>query len=95
MAGARPAEPWRRKAPEVAAELGTDARRGLSRTEAERRLARFGPNELAAAEPVPAWRALLAQLADPLVYLLGAAAAASLWLHGWRMGAMACRSMRS
>ena len=66
-------EPWSRTAGEVAAELGTDVRRGLSAVEAAARLERYGPNQLDAAESVPAWRKLLAQFADPLIYLLIAA----------------------
>ena len=48
------------------------------RREAAARLARFGPNQLEAAEPVPTWRKLLAQFADPLVYLLLGAVVVSL-----------------
>ena len=69
--------PWRRDAADVAAKLATDVRRGLSSSEAEARLALFGPNELAATEPVPAWRKVLAQFADPLIYLLIAAVVVS------------------
>jgi potassium/sodium efflux P-type ATPase len=57
-------------ADEVAARLASDPRRGLTAAEAAARLARFGRNELLAAAPVPAWRKLLAQFADPLIYLL-------------------------
>ena len=72
----------RREAAEVAADLGTDVRRGLSTAEAAARLARLGPNRLEAARPVPAWRKFLGQFADPLIYLLLAAVAVSLvaWL---------------
>jgi magnesium-transporting ATPase (P-type) len=48
----------------------TDLERGLSQSEAEARRARTGANQLVAAPPVPAWRKLLAQFQDPLVYLL-------------------------
>ena len=72
------AEPWRRHAAAVAAELETDVRRGLSSAEAAARLERYGPNELEAAEAVPAWRKLLSQFADPLIYLLLAAVGVSL-----------------
>ena len=68
----------RREAAEVAASLGTDVRRGLSTAEAAVRLERLGPNRLEAARPVPAWRKLLGQFADPLVYLLLAAVVVSL-----------------
>jgi Ca2+-transporting ATPase len=67
-----------REAAEVAADLGTDVQRGLSTTEAAVRLARSGPNRLEAARSVPAWRKLLGQFADPLVYLLLAAVVVSL-----------------
>ena len=63
---------------DVAAELGADVVRGLSSAEAASRLARHGPNELASAPPVPAWRRMLAQFADPLIYLLLVAVVVSL-----------------
>ena len=77
-AGAALSEPWRRDAAEVADDLGADPERGLTGAEAAARLGRFGPNLLEAAEVVPAWRKLLAQFANPLVYLLLGAVAVSL-----------------
>jgi P-type Ca2+ transporter type 2C len=77
-AAAAPPEPWRRDVPEIAADLGADLERGLSRAEAAARLERFGANRLEEGEAVPAWRKLLAQFANPLVYLLLAAVAVSL-----------------
>jgi magnesium-transporting ATPase (P-type) len=71
-------EPWRRDAAVVAAELGTDLAGGLDSAEAAARLERFGANVLDPAEEVPSWRKLLRQFADPLIYLLLAAAAVSL-----------------
>ena len=62
----------------VAASLGVDPSTGLSQAEAERRLAQYGPNELASAPPVPKWKKFLAQFKDPLVYLLLAATGISL-----------------
>ena len=53
--------------------LNVDPSHGLSEEEAKRRLAKFGPNELASAPPVPKWKKFLAQFQDPLVYLLIAA----------------------
>jgi magnesium-transporting ATPase (P-type) len=79
---------------QVVRSLGTDLERGLSSDEAARRLARDGPNELRAAPPVSAWRRILAQFRDPLVYLLLAAIAISLvaWIiegrHGWPVDAL-------
>jgi hypothetical protein len=65
-----PADPSLLEAAEVVRWLGSDATRGLSAAEATARRERFGPNRLDAAPPVPAWRKLVAQLADPLIYLL-------------------------
>ena len=70
---------------DLALALGTDLDRGLGAEEAAGRLRANGPNELRAVPPVPAWRRALAQLQDPLVYLLGAAAAVALaawWFEG-------------
>jgi P-type Ca2+ transporter type 2C len=70
-----PAEhPWQRDAAEVAAELDTDLDAGLTAADAARRLRRFGRNELESETPLPAWRRFLRQFADPLIYLLIAAA---------------------
>lgn len=62
----------------VAVSLGVDPNTGLGQAEAERRLAQYGPNELASAPPVPKWKKFLAQFKDPLVYLLLAATGISL-----------------
>ena len=58
---------------DVAKALNVDPSHGLSEEEAKRRLAKFGPNELASAPPVPKWKKFLAEFQDPLVYLLIAA----------------------
>jgi P-type Ca2+ transporter type 2C len=82
MAATVAQEPWRRDAADVAAELGTDVGLGLSSLEAAARLARNGRNELESAEAVARWRKLLAQFADPLIYLLMAAVVVSLVAWG-------------
>ena len=63
---------------EVAKALDVDTNTGLSSAEAQRRLEKFGPNQLASAPPVPKWKKFLAQFQDPLVYLLLAATVISL-----------------
>jgi len=71
---------------DLAQALGADLELGLGADEAATRLRADGPNELRAVPPVPAWRRALGQLQDPLVYLLGAAAAVALaawWFEGW------------
>ncbi|MBC7379595.1 MAG: cation-translocating P-type ATPase [Burkholderiaceae bacterium] len=65
--------------------LGTDLEHGLGAEAAATRLRADGPNELRAVPPVPLWRRALAQFQDPLVYLLGAAAAVAMaawWFEG-------------
>ena len=74
----RPQGPWSREGVDVTRELGADVLRGLSAEEAAARLDRVGPNLLETAPPVPRWRRLAAQFADPLVYLLVGAIAISL-----------------
>ena len=69
----------------VAAALGVDVETGLTAQEATSRLAQSGPNELRAAPRVSAWRRVLAQFQDPLIYLLLAAVAIALlawWVEG-------------
>lgn len=65
------------------ADLGSDPARGLTAEEARVRLARYGPNELAGEEAIPAWRRFLAQFQNVLVILLLLATAVSvaLWLY--------------
>jgi P-type Ca2+ transporter type 2C len=85
VAGDDRSKPWRQDAIHVVAVLGTDSQSGLSSHEAAARLDLFGANELAASLPVPAWRKLAGQLADPLIYLLLVGVAISLiasWVEG-------------
>ena len=50
---------------------------GLSSAEAAARLEKYGKNKLAEGEKTPVWKRLLAQLADPMIIILLAAAAIS------------------
>lgn len=59
---------------EVANALGTDPDRGLTDEEVENRLHKYGPNELEEQEGKSLWSILFAQLNNPVVYLLAAAA---------------------
>jgi Ca2+-transporting ATPase len=68
-----PDDPSRVDIAALALALGTDMDRGLGVDDAAKRLRADGPNELRALPPVPLWRQALAQLQDPLVYLLGGA----------------------
>jgi P-type Ca2+ transporter type 2C len=72
---------YRRRVEDVIAASGTHPRNGLTDEEARSRLSRYGPNELAAETPIPAWRRFLAQFEDALVVLLLVATAisAALW----------------
>ncbi len=71
-------EAWRLDVVDVAEELDTDLRIGLTSAEVAARLASGGPNTLDAAVQVPAWRKFLAQFVNPLVYLLLVAVVVSL-----------------
>ena len=72
----------------VAAELGADLEKGLTAQTAARRLVEGGANELRAAPRMAAWRRVLAQFQDPLVYLLLIAIAIALaaWFIEGRVG---------
>ena len=74
---------WHEKRPkELLAELGTDRRRGLTAREAEERLARCGRNELAEHRRQGLLARFLGQMKDPMILVLLAAAALSLWASG-------------
>lgn len=79
---------------DVARWLRSDVERGLDNDEAERRLAKHGSNVLRAKPATAAWRRLLAQFQDPLVYLLLGAAVIALvaWQfeggQGWPVDAL-------
>ena len=66
---------------EAGALLHTDLKRGLTEKEANRRLAAQGPNRLKEPPKKSLPEAFLEQLNDPLVYVLLAAAAISLFLR--------------
>ncbi|HLT92095.1 MAG TPA: cation-translocating P-type ATPase [Woeseiaceae bacterium] len=70
-------------AADVLAAVASDPDAGLTTEEARRRLAKYGPNRLVTAPPVPAWRLFLGQFQDVLVVLLLVATviSASLWLY--------------
>ena len=52
-------------------------RRGLTEEQARARLSRYGPNELTAKKPVPAWRKLLAQFQVDAAVVPGISSASS------------------
>jgi P-type Ca2+ transporter type 2C len=84
-AGSPAPQPWAYQQPvaEVLAALGGDSEIGLASAEAQARMARYGPNELQAEQPIPGWRKFLAQFQDVLVILLLIATAVSvgLWFY--------------
>lgn len=69
----RPARPHAKPADEVLAELGS-SQEGLSADDAAERLTRFGRNRLPEAVPPSLWRTFVRQFANPLIYVLLAAA---------------------
>ena len=62
--------PHARPVDAVIAEVGTDAVHGLSRAEAQRRLALYGPNALKSAPETPWWWRLLEQFKNFLIIIL-------------------------
>jgi P-type Ca2+ transporter type 2C len=57
--------------------------RGLSQSEAARRLVEYGPNDLPEAQPVRLWQRLLRQFMSPLIYVLLFALTLDLALWTW------------
>ncbi len=51
-------------------ELSADTSRGLTTSEAQTRLDKYGPNSIASSNKKPMWKKILEQLADPMVILL-------------------------
>ena len=62
-------------------ELGVDPGRGLSAAEAAARLEKYGPNELQEKKGKTKLQMFLSQLNDPMIYILFAAAAISIFLR--------------
>jgi P-type Ca2+ transporter type 2C len=65
---------WSLPGVEVARYSGTDVASGLSQAEADVRLVRAGPNEVARRVGPPLWRRIAGQLADTMILVLLAAA---------------------
>ncbi len=63
--------------------LETDLAHGLSANEAQARLAKFGPNKVTRTTGTPAWKRLLLQFHQPLIYVLLGAAAITAGLEEW------------
>ena len=63
--------------------LDTDVESGLSESEANVRLLKFGPNVVTRRRGTPEWKRFLLQFHAPLVYILLAAAGITAWLGEW------------
>ena len=70
LAAGIPIAPHREPAEAVVSALGSDAARGLSAAEAQRRLEEYGPNRLKSAPETPWWKRLLEQFENFLVIIL-------------------------
>ena len=74
---------YQQEATAVTRALGTDLVGGLDKTEAQRRLAEHGPNELRAAQPISPWHILGEQFKNILIIILLMATGLSAFLgHG-------------
>jgi len=67
---------------EVLEQLSTHRRQGLSEREAAARLTKYGPNRLEGKKKDSAVKRFFAQLKDPMILVLFAAAGLSLWASG-------------
>ena len=76
-------EPWRLTPEQVVERFRTSLTQGLDPAEAERRLAQDGPNELARPPAVPAWRKLLGQFNELVIWILLVAAIVSGAMGEW------------
>jgi Ca2+-transporting ATPase len=77
---ARSLRPWSLPASDVASELGTDLRAGLSEAEAALRLERTGPNMLSERRRRPVWMLLVDQFANAMIVVLMVAAAVTAFI---------------
>ncbi|MGB7785055.1 MAG: cation-transporting P-type ATPase [Salinimicrobium sp.] len=60
-------------AEEILGRLEVDPEKGLSASEAEKRLEEYGKNRLKETRPKPVWLIFLQQFLDPVIYILGGA----------------------
>ena len=74
--------PWSRPIPELLNALDADRVNGLSPAQAEEKLRRYGPNQLAGKKKTSLALRFFAQLRDPMILVLLAAAALSLAASG-------------
>ncbi len=74
---------YRKTVQEAVRALGSNMEHGLASEEVDRRRSKYGPNELEAEKPVPAWLKFAAQFQDILIVLLLIATAISfaVWLY--------------
>lgn len=81
---ARPAPLWHAEdVPAVLSALHSDWQGGLSDAQIEAARAQYGPNALPRATATPAWKRLLLQFHNPLIYVLLAAGATTVLLGDW------------
>ncbi len=66
---------------DVISKIESDWENGLSAVEAQKRLEKYGPNELAAGKKTPAWKRFLLQFNDFLIYILIAGSVISIVLE--------------
>ena len=66
--------PFSKETEAVVKELETDIKAGLTKTEADKRLAKYGPNSLGEEKKTPLWKRFLGQFADAMVLILIGAA---------------------
>ena len=74
---------WQSSVLEVIERLGTHTDSGLTASEAQQRLGRYGPNQLQEARGASAWEIFLGQFKNTIIWVLIAAAVVSGFLGEW------------
>ena len=79
--------PFSLSAPEVAARLNSNLDNGLAEDDAQKRIQKYGPNQIPQDGPKSRWRILLDQLLDPIIYILVVGAVLAFLFSDWLEGA--------
>ncbi len=78
--------PFERTAKKIIAQLNSDLHNGLDIHDAQKRIKKFGPNQIPKDRPKSRWRILINQLQDPIIYILVVASLLAFLFTDWREG---------
>ncbi|MEQ8818626.1 MAG: cation-transporting P-type ATPase [Sumerlaeia bacterium] len=75
--------PWARGVEDICQELAVDPQRGLSDSDVEERLDKYGENQLRTTKPPSAWKIFISQFKGMVVWLLIVAMGVTLFMQDW------------